>query len=164
MKLSVGIRNRSTARTALRSMNANNSSRARVARLCVRLATTASRALKKIACLRSISQPPALACRNAAVRSGTWTKPKCAVTCQKPSASFRTSRRSARGMRGTSANLIVNATTFSCRAPICWTWRTSSGGVVSAIRVRKIAVPGTRGILSFRRFSKNILGAMLAAV
>src|SRR3977135_4114697 len=32
MKLSVGIRNRSTARTALRSMNANSSSRARAAR------------------------------------------------------------------------------------------------------------------------------------
>src|SRR5437899_1473091 len=54
MKLSVGIRNRSTARTALRSMNANSSNRARAARLCVRFATTASRALKKIACLRSI--------------------------------------------------------------------------------------------------------------
>jgi hypothetical protein len=41
-------------------------------------------------------------------------KPKCAVICQKFSASFWTSRRSARGMRGPSANLTVNATTLSC--------------------------------------------------
>jgi len=43
--------------------------------------------------------------------------------------------RSARGMRGTSANLTVSATTLSCSAPICSTWRTSSGEAVSTSRV-----------------------------
>jgi hypothetical protein len=62
-----------------------------------------------------------LACRNAAGKSGTWTKPKWAVIRQTSSASFSTSRRSVRGTRGTSANLTVNTTTLSCNAPICST-------------------------------------------
>jgi len=65
MKLSVGMRK--VNRTNRVAQHEGEQQQPRAGRkVCVRFPTTASRALKKMRCLSSISQPLALACRNAA--------------------------------------------------------------------------------------------------
>ena len=100
----------------------------------------------EIDCVFEVDGTPAIfACRKAAGMSGTWTKPKCMVMCQNPSASFTSSIGSRGGTRGISSNFTVSAITVSDSALICATCSMMRNEIVVATRVRKMAVPGTRG-------------------
>src|SRR6202022_2311041 len=71
-----------------------------------------------------VGPPRPFACRKAAGMSGTWTKPKCTVMCQNPSAALVTSMRSRGATRGISSNFTVSPIAVSCSAPICATCST----------------------------------------
>src|ERR1700737_2834462 len=68
-----------------------------------------------------VGPPRPFACRKAAGMSGTWTKPKCTVMCQNPSATLVSSMRSRGATRGISSNFTVSPIAVSCSAPICAT-------------------------------------------
>src|SRR4030088_2886553 len=94
--------------------------------------------------------------------SGCSMKPKWAEARQKQGASSCTVSRCELLTHGIDSVMIVSTKTRSCRARLCQTCQTMTGGASRSVRVRNTAVPGTRGMrASAIRATKMIDGLRL---